>query len=52
MNNRGPKVEICGTPDCKEKCEEDFPEVRTTENQVTLEPISITIRKSKTTEFI
>jgi hypothetical protein len=32
FNNRGPKVERCGAPDSVGKGEEEFPEVRTTEN--------------------
>jgi hypothetical protein len=32
LNNRGPKVEPCGTPDSMGKGEEDFHKVRTTEN--------------------
>jgi hypothetical protein len=32
LNNRSPKVEPYGTPDSTRKGEEDFPEVRTTEN--------------------
>jgi hypothetical protein len=32
LNNRGPKVEHCGTPDSVGKGEEDFPKVQTRES--------------------
>jgi hypothetical protein len=32
LNNRGPKVELCGTPENMGKCDEGLPKVRTTEN--------------------
>jgi hypothetical protein len=32
LNNRGPKVEPCGTLESVRRCEEEFPKVRTTEN--------------------
>jgi hypothetical protein len=32
LNNGGPKVEPCGSPESTRKGEEEFPEVRTTEN--------------------
>jgi hypothetical protein len=46
LNKEGPEEEPCGIPDSVGKGEEGFPKV------LTLEPINITIKESKISEFV